>query len=49
MDHLYVNTTRGKPLEVVFDISFPTVACKLLSIDAVDETGESDVVSSEVI
>jgi hypothetical protein len=34
-----VNSTRAIDLHVSFDISFPNVACKLLSLDVVDELG----------
>lgn len=39
MDYLYVNSTRTNDLHVSFDISFPNVACKLLSLDVVDDIG----------
>lgn len=39
IDHMYVNATRAGKLKVSFDISFPEIACNLLSLDAVDETG----------
>ena len=38
-DNLYVNSTRSMDLHVSFDISFPNVACKLLSLDVVDDLG----------
>jgi endoplasmic reticulum-Golgi intermediate compartment protein 3 len=34
-----VNSTRTTDLHVSFDISFPNVACKLLSLDVVDDLG----------
>lgn len=39
VDNLYVNSTRAMNLHVSFDISFPNVACKLLSLDVVDDIG----------
>ena len=39
MDHLYVNSTRTDRLKVNFDFSFPNIACNLLGVDAIDETG----------
>lgn len=39
VDNLYVNSTRTNDLHVSFDISFPNVACKLLSLDVVDDLG----------
>lgn len=41
VDHLYVNTTRSSALTIDFDISFPNLACSLLSVDAIDDTGMS--------
>lgn len=38
---LYVNTTRINTLKASFDLSFPDIACKIISIDAVDESGRS--------
>jgi hypothetical protein len=43
VDHLYVNTTRSEKLDISFDISFPVVPCKLLSVDVFDETGEQQL------
>jgi len=39
VEHLYVNTTRSNSLTIDFDLSFPNIACNLLSIDAVDDRG----------
>ena len=39
VDHLIVNTTRSSKLRVGFDISFPQIACRLLAVDAVDDSG----------
>jgi hypothetical protein len=39
VDHLSVNTTRTTSLKVSFDISFPEIACNLVSLNAVDDTG----------
>ena len=36
-----MNTTRTDKLKVSFDMSFPEIACKLLSLDAIDDTGLS--------
>jgi hypothetical protein len=34
-----VNTTRANSLTIDFDLSFPNIACNLLSVDAVDDRG----------
>eukprot|EP00600_Ochromonadales_sp_CCMP1393_P000950 CAMPEP_0174978192 /NCGR_PEP_ID=MMETSP0004_2-20121128/14050_1 /TAXON_ID=420556 /ORGANISM="Ochromonas sp., Strain CCMP1393" /LENGTH=375 /DNA_ID=CAMNT_0016229503 /DNA_START=137 /DNA_END=1264 /DNA_ORIENTATION=+ len=39
VDHLYVNATRAPKLNVDFDISFHNIPCNLLSVDALDDTG----------
>jgi hypothetical protein len=40
VDHLHVNTTMAPTIKASFDLTFPEVPCGLLTIDAVDETGE---------
>ncbi|KAK9154462.1 hypothetical protein Sjap_001942 [Stephania japonica] len=37
---LSVDTSRGETLRVNFDLTFPAVACSLLSVDAMDISGE---------
>ncbi len=41
MDYLYVNTTRSNSLTIDFDLSFPDLACGLLSVDVMDDAGIS--------
>ncbi|KAJ9552010.1 hypothetical protein OSB04_016055 [Centaurea solstitialis] len=37
---LVVDTSRGEKLHINFDITFPAVSCTLLSLDAIDISGE---------
>ncbi|XP_078446542.1 uncharacterized protein LOC144715485 [Wolffia australiana] len=37
---LVVDTSRGEKLRINFDVTFPVLACSLLSVDAVDISGE---------
>ncbi|KAL5994883.1 hypothetical protein ACLOJK_024940 [Asimina triloba] len=37
---LTVDTSRGETLHINFDVTFPNVACSLLSVDAMDISGE---------
>ncbi|XVF01594.1 hypothetical protein REPUB_Repub04eG0101900 [Reevesia pubescens] len=37
---LLVDTSRGETLSINFDVSFPAIPCSLLSIDAMDISGE---------
>ncbi|XP_042514902.1 endoplasmic reticulum-Golgi intermediate compartment protein 3-like [Macadamia integrifolia] len=37
---LTVDTSRGETLRVNFDVTFPALACSLLSVDAMDISGE---------
>ncbi|KAF6154060.1 hypothetical protein GIB67_018982 [Kingdonia uniflora] len=37
---LSVDTSRGETLRVNFDVTFPALACSLLSVDAMDISGE---------
>ncbi|KAL0922291.1 hypothetical protein M5K25_006264 [Dendrobium thyrsiflorum] len=37
---LIVDTSRGERLRVNFDVTFPSLACSLLSVDAMDISGE---------
>ena len=39
VDHLSVNSTRINSLKVSFDVSLPEIACDLVSVSAVDDTG----------
>ena len=39
VDHMYVNTSLHAHVKVDFDISFPKIPCKLLSLDSFDESG----------
>jgi len=40
VDRVHVNATSPDGLEVEFDISFPHIACALLSVDAADPQGQ---------
>ncbi|XP_078444421.1 uncharacterized protein LOC144713646 isoform X2 [Wolffia australiana] len=37
---LVVDTTRGETLRINFDVTFPEIACSMLSLDAMDISGE---------
>ncbi|KAM6581199.1 uncharacterized protein LOC115725673 [Cannabis sativa] len=37
---LVVDTSRGETLRINFDVTFPVIACSLLSLDALDISGE---------
>ncbi|KAM3342564.1 hypothetical protein P3S68_027530 [Capsicum galapagoense] len=37
---LVVDTSRGETLRINFDITFPSLACSILSVDAMDISGE---------
>ncbi|CAM8894990.1 unnamed protein product [Rhodiola kirilowii] len=37
---LNVDTARGETLKIYFDVTFPAVPCSLLSLDAIDISGE---------
>lgn len=37
---LIVDTSRGETLRINFDVTFPALACSLLSVDAMDISGE---------
>ncbi|XP_042480663.1 endoplasmic reticulum-Golgi intermediate compartment protein 3-like [Macadamia integrifolia] len=37
---LTVDTSRGETLRINFDVTFPSLACSLLSVDAMDISGE---------
>ncbi|XP_066594196.1 endoplasmic reticulum-Golgi intermediate compartment protein 3 isoform X2 [Prorops nasuta] len=39
-EELFVDTSRGSKLRINLDIVIPTISCDLLSIDAMDTTGE---------
>eukprot|EP01018_Ginkgo_biloba_P033910 Gb_08844 [translate_table: standard] len=37
---LIVDTSRGETLQINFDVTFPSLACSILSLDAMDISGE---------
>ncbi|KAG8493951.1 hypothetical protein CXB51_011279 [Gossypium anomalum] len=37
---LVVDTSRGETLRINFDVTFPAIACSILSLDAIDISGE---------
>eukprot|EP01018_Ginkgo_biloba_P038299 Gb_09189 [translate_table: standard] len=37
---LIVDTSRGETLQINFDVTFPALACSILSLDAMDISGE---------
>lgn len=39
-NELLVDTSRGEMLQINFDVTFPTLACSILSVDAMDISGE---------
>eukprot|EP01031_Cornospumella_fuschlensis_P044191 gene44191-54032_t len=43
VDHLYVNTTRASQLTIDFDISFTSISCSMLAVDAFDDRGMSQI------
>jgi endoplasmic reticulum-Golgi intermediate compartment protein 3 len=47
VDYLYVNSVNKQQVTASFDISFPEIPCKLLSIDAIDDMGmtQKDIIS----
>ncbi|KAK8552218.1 hypothetical protein V6N12_040828 [Hibiscus sabdariffa] len=40
---LLVDTSRGETLRINFDVTFPAVACSILSLDAMDISGEQQL------
>lgn len=40
VEHVHVNASTPRGLEMEFDITFPNIACALLSVDANDPTGQ---------
>ena len=40
VDHLFVASNAQNTLRVVFDVTFPSISCNLISIDAVDDMGK---------
>jgi len=40
-DRLYVNSSHGASVRVAFDVEFPNVACELISVDAMDQSGQA--------
>lgn len=43
VDHLFVNTTRASQLTIDFDLSFTSISCSMLAVDAFDDRGMSQV------
>lgn len=43
VDHLYVNTTRSTDLTIDFDISFSSISCNMLAVDAFDDKGAAQI------
>lgn len=39
VETLYVNTTRSTALTIDFDLSFPSLSCSVLAVDALDDAG----------
>ena len=39
-DRLWVNSTHGAGVNVSFDIEFPSIACDIVSVDAMDASGQ---------
>ncbi|MBA0755723.1 hypothetical protein Gogos_021818 [Gossypium gossypioides] len=40
---LVVDTSRGETLRINFDVTFPAIACSILSLDAIDISGEQNL------
>lgn len=40
VDHLYVDVSRDEKLAIHFNVTFPHIPCSLLSLDAMDVSGE---------
>ncbi|KAK4741195.1 hypothetical protein SAY87_024783 [Trapa incisa] len=40
---LLVDTSRGEKLHINFDVTFPSIPCSLLSVDAMDISGEQHI------
>ncbi|XP_076959576.1 uncharacterized protein LOC143635700 [Bidens hawaiensis] len=47
---LVVDTSRGETLKINFDITFPAISCTLLTLDAIDISGDQhlDIVSTVI-
>jgi len=43
VDRLSVNSTHGEHVSVKFDVTFPHIPCDLLSLDALDSSGQKQV------
>lgn len=43
VDRLIVNSSHAEHIRVTFDLSFPHIPCKLLSIDTTDQAGQPQV------
>ena len=39
-DRLWVNSTHGAGVNVSFDIEFPSIACDIVSVDAMDASAQ---------
>ncbi len=49
VDHLYVDVSRGEKVRINFDVTFPSIPCSLLSLDAMDVSGDHQLdVSSHI-
>ncbi|RWV96364.1 hypothetical protein GW17_00040930 [Ensete ventricosum] len=48
---LVVDTSRGESLRINFDVTFPALSCSMLSLDAMDISGEEhlDVVCNTFV
>ena len=38
-EHLFVDTSRGKPLQININITFPALPCSVISLDTLDLSG----------
>ena len=38
-EHLFVDTSRGKPLQININITFPALPCSVISLDTLDVSG----------
>ena len=40
-EHLFVDTSRGKPLQININITFPALPCSVISLDTLDVSGNA--------